>query len=297
MASPEQGETAKLSPFEKVVAATGLFLTVTAIAAPYPSTEAHQQTEPLIDRCKEKYPPQAAGLTMEDYFGVDRWGDEVYPKPPSERKNVLQILKERLTENQLHAYEVSTERTQRIEAQVNRFAAGMVERANEGDETYKFLQGGGGAFLDGSFVTGPSGGLEPAADDYEGFGWLWRDVKGDDGKIVKQEIVDGIYRYADGTYYPNPHPWTLSVADKNAQSTFEAPEGLGLARCASVPGNGATQGWRVSHYDFNHLGEPGFDTVQLEPWVYGNTTLADVQLADRRADHFIDNRYDPGIGQ
>lgn len=288
MATPEQGETTKLSPFERVTAATGAFLTVVAIAAPYPSTEAHQQAEPLIERCKEEYPPQTTGLTMYDYMGVNRWG---YQRPQAE--NVLQILKHRLKENQLHAYEVSPERSKRIEEQVNQFAAGMVERANEGDKTYKFLQGGGGAFLDGSFVTGPNGGLEPAVDDYEGFGWLWRDVTDAEGKIVKQEIVDNIYRYSDGTYYPNPHPWTLSVADRNAQSTFEAPEGLGLVECASVPGNGATQGWRVSHYDFHHLGEPGFDTVQLEPWIYGNTTLGDVQLADIRAAHFIDNRYDP----
>lgn len=207
------------------------------------------------------------------------------------------MLKSRIRENHLHGYEISSERSQRVEAQVNRFAADMVERANEGDKTYKFYQGGGGAFLDGRFLTGPGGGLEPADDDYEGFGWLWRDVVDDEGKIVKQEIADNIYRYSDGTYYPHPHPWTLSVADKNAQSTFEAPEGLGLTECASIPGNGATQGWRVSHYDFNHLGEPGFNTVQLQPWVYANTTIADVQLADRRAAHFIEDRYHPLTGQ
>lgn len=289
MSDAERGGRSGLSPADKLLSAVAAFSVTLALASSVP--DGHRQS--LAEHCRYLYPPQTPGLTMNDYLGVQKWGGEYHATPESERKNVLEIIRGRLRRDQLHSYEVSAERAQRIEAHVNRFAAGMVERANDGDKTYKFLQGGGGAFLDGSFVTGPGGGLEPAPDNYEGFGWLWRDVKDGNSKIVKQEIVDNIYRRSDGTYYEHPHPWILSVSDKNAQSTFEAPPALGLDECASVPGNGATQGWRVSHYDFNHLGEPGFHTVQIEPWAYGNTTLADVQLADRRANHFIEDRYNP----
>lgn len=296
MPSPETG--VRYTPRQKLQVALGVFLITVLAGAPDA-----QQADPvdsqaaLIEKCKDEYPMPPRGLTMDDYLGIQRWGGEVHRELPYEREIPLfQRLITRIRGNQLRAYETSSERTRRIETHVNRFAAGIVGRANSGDPTYKFYQGGGGAFLDGQFLTGPDG-LEPAADDYEGFGWLWRNVEDDDGKLIKQEIVDNIYRYSDGTYYEHPHPWTLGVYDKNAQSTFDAPEGLGLVECASVPGNGATQGWRVSHYDFNHLGEPGYETVQLEPWVYGNTTIADVQLADRRAFHFLDNRYNPDTSQ
>jgi hypothetical protein len=307
MSNPEAGSSQiHWGPKEKLLAGGALFLTVVSIASPTSSEEAHSKASPEeidgadIEKCKEENPPRPSTLTLNDYLNIERWGRGYHVRPlyvGQEKKSLLEVARRRLRLNQLHAYKVSPERAQRVEAHVNRFAAGMVERANSGDETYRFYQGGGGAFVDGNFRSGPGGGLEPAADDYEGFGWLWRNVSDDEGKIVKQEISDNIYRYSDGTYYENPHPWILSVYDKNAQSTFESPPAYSLTECASVPGNGATQGWRVSHYDFNHLYEPGFRTIQKEPWLSGNTTLADVQLADRRASHFIDDRYNPDAQQ
>lgn len=292
MSNPEFG--ANFTPKQKVQFALSVFL-ISALVATPETQQAHSVggQEALIEKCKEKNPPQPAGLTMDDYLGIQRWGGKVHRELPYERKvSLFQRLITRTKANQLHAYEVDPARTRRIEERVSRFAAGMVERANNGDKTYKFYKGGGGAFLDGSFRTMTP--FEPVPDDYEGFGWLEREVKGkeDNRRLVRYEIADNIYRRSDGTYYPHPKPYILGVQNNNAEATFEDPPALGLTVCASVPGNGATQGWRVSYYGFN------FDSpnnVQTEPWLDGGATISEVQSADRLAGRFIAERYNPGI--
>jgi|GEM_PF-7022995 len=288
MANPEAPtSTPNLTPGQRLRFAAGVFVATLVAVAPGPSTKANpvNRRQALAEKCAANYPPQPTGLTFDDYFGIQHWGGAAHFTPRRDKENLFSIEKKK----QAEAYKITPERTRHIENQVNRFAAGMVARANAGDKTYTFYQGGGGAFLDGVFLN--DYGLNPVADDYEGFGWLWRDVRDDDGKLIKQEVVDNIYRYRDGTYYAHPHPWIMSVYDQNGQSVFQAPEGLGLAKCSSVPGNAYTQGWRVDHFDFHHLYDPRFDTMQGETWE--NTSMAEVEFIDKRAVSFIDNRYNP----
>lgn len=223
----------------------------------------HGDTETLAQQCEGANPSETPGLTFEDYFDVSQDPENGQYYPTYDQRNVI----EKLLQKQVDFYLISPERNNHIANQVADYATVMVGRANLDHDGYTFYRPGDPG--EGYFQGDPH---KPVPDDFQGYGWLWHSVKDENGDIVKQEVIDGIYRFSDGNYATNPWPGTLSVYDRHSQAVFTAPRDLGLDECALIPGNGATQGWRVQYYDFwpeGELAPPG--DIQGETFDYDHS--------------------------
>jgi hypothetical protein len=243
MPNPEEGERRRSrSPADRLFDAAAVFLASTTLAASVSTAEYPRAKQPLAEKCKEKSPLSSTDLTIDDYLGVVRWGGVVQPAPDYLDRPLFTTLLERQRKNQKHAYLTSPERNNRIENHIQQFAEDMVQKANSGDKSYRFI------------MRNENGG--PAVDaevpeDFEGFGYLakGKHIGEDDSNWERQELANSIYRREDGSYYPHPGTSYLSVADKHFISTFDLVP-AGHNECAYVPGNAQTLGARVNYYEF-----------------------------------------------
>ncbi len=284
MLNPEEAEALKIQPQTKVKVAFAAFVATVALAAPGPETGAQQG---LIDECKEENPPQLSTLTSDDYLGVVRWGGVIQPAPEYLDESIISKLMNRQREAQKHNYFVSPQRNERIENHIQQFAEGMVEKANSGDTSYKFV------------MLDDRGSMDESAEvpeDFEGFGYL---VKGkyldqEDRHWERQESANNIYRRKDGSYYPQPGTSYLYVADRHFISTFDLVP-AGFDECAYVPGNALTQGAHVNYYEF--IGPGPSPWYEKSDHVQGESYYADsAEMAEDIDNHAIESlKLPPGL--
>jgi hypothetical protein len=253
------------------------------------------EKQALIERCKEEYPQALTGLTMQDYFDYEQHGTEIYYYPDEDypdryEEPLFQTMIEGQRESERHTYLTSPDRNKRIENQIQEFAEGMVQKANSGDKSYRFImldEDGGGMDVDAQ-----------VPEDFEGFGYLAK------GKYVgeptrhdtweREELANSIYRHRDGSYYPHPGTSYLSIADKHFISTFDLVP-AGYTDCAYVPGNAVTQGAHVNYYEFIGPGSSPWyenaDHIQRESY-YANSA-EDAAGADNHAIESL--KLSPGL--
>lgn len=244
-----------------------LFAISLAVAAPGPETEAQPKSaEALTEECKVKYPKTPASLSLGDYLGYEQYDNQIWPIAPENQTPLFTTLRERLAD----VYKSSPERNQKLTKHIQQFAAEMVEKANSGDKSYKFV----------------SDAHDKTPEDFEGFGRLQKgEYIGESNRHwERQEIANNIYRYEDGSYYPDPPTDYLAVADKHFISEFNISPG-GFVECAYVPGNDATQGAWVNYYMFEGPGPSSWykDTEQVQAETMHLRTVESIKETDNRA--------------
>lgn len=222
---PKPENRGEYSPKLKLQAALSAFLIIAVSASPNTPEASSPAKTTLKERCQEEHPLSSPTSLV----STEGQGPALFD-PASDFGSVIK----KTVKEEIKAYLNSPERSARIARRVGGFASKMVEQANAGNVQYEFV---------------PDGSTRSAPNKYQGFGTLYKNrdapyIYGE-GIAVTQAGTNNIYRYKDGTYYGHPEPSHLWVGYHEAEAEFWAPQGLGLGRCATVPDNGATQGWRV----------------------------------------------------
>lgn len=240
MAKPENTAEIGLTQKQRLKVAAGILAVTVLVAAPkIQDTLVEAGHEALVEYCQERHPLLVPLINLGEVHETM----SPYSPNPAAGSVIKKMVKE-----DLETYLNSSERSNRIANRVRGFAAEMVKQANAGDGQYEFV---------------PEGSGQTTLKDYQGFGTLYKNMEAPyvygKGVAVAQATSDNIYRYKDGRYYPHPEPYHLSVSYHQSGAEFWAPQGLDLGRCASVPENGATQGWRVL---YDEGGEVPLSTIR-----------------------------------